>query len=64
MIRVFTEFNSLKHWPSFNNFGAAMQYIENNSVEFKNNEIIAIVDFENMETRFIRTEVKTTFTEI
>ena len=64
MIRVFTESNGLKHWPSFNTFEAAMQYIENNSGEFDNQEILLIVDFYTLKTRFVRAELKISFREI
>lgn len=67
MIRVFAESNNASlnyNWPSFKTVEAAIRYIENNSGEFENQEMIAIVDFENMKTRFIRAELKMTFSEL
>ena len=64
MIRVFTESKGLKHWPSFNTFEAAMQYIENNSGEFDSHEILLIVDFYTLKIRFVRAELKISFREI
>ena len=64
MIRVFTESNSTNNWPSFTSFDAAMRYVENNSGEFENQEMIAIVDFDKMRPRFIRAELRMTFTEM
>lgn len=63
-IRVYTENDFLSHWPIFTTFNAAFNYIKNNSGEFNNGDIIALVDFENQETKFVEARFRMEFFEI
>ena len=62
MIRIITKETS---WNiEFSDFAEAVNWIENNSGNFENQEIIALVDFKNLKTLYIRAELKMTFTDI
>lgn len=64
MIKVYTANESFSGWPEFTTFNAAWDYIKNNSFEFNNGDIIALVDFKNHETKFLEARFKMDFTEI
>ena len=42
----------------FNSRSEAVEWVEGNTAFFYNNEYIAIVDFDDLETTFIRMELK------
>lgn len=62
MIRIITKATS---WNiEFSDYAEALNWIENNSANFENQEIIALVDFHNLETKYIRAQLKMTFSDI
>jgi hypothetical protein len=48
------------NFPSFKTFDSAKTYIDNNTGIFNNNEIIALIDFEQNECIFIKLELTIT----
>ena len=64
MIKVYTANHNFINWPEFTTFNAAWDYIKNNSYEFNNGDIIALVDYKNHQSKFIEARFKLEFTEI
>ncbi len=62
MVRIITKETS---WNiEFSDYEEAINWIEENSCNFENQEIIALVNFERLETKYIRAQLKMTFSEI
>lgn len=64
MIKVYTANDSFPGWPEFTTYNAAWNYIKNNSGQFNNGDIIALVDFDNHETKFLEARFTMEFSEI
>ena len=64
MLKIVSNIKSDFNEMEFLDLPDVMMFVEDNSEEFENHEILAIVDFENRETKFIRVKLKTTFSEM
>jgi hypothetical protein len=45
------------NFPSFTSRNVALKYIEDNTGNFEANEIVAIIDYDNLVTTFVKTEL-------
>lgn len=56
-IKVFRNVSYDGNLPTFATFDAAIKWVENNTGYFASNELIALIDFENQKTIFMKLEV-------
>lgn len=56
-IKIFCNVSYDGNLPTPTSFDAAIKWVENNTGYFANNELIALIDFENQKTIFMKLEV-------